>query len=135
MTPEELLAHATEFTFPVVPQDHYLQAFIDIDMYTIVLSFRGPDSWAVLRRGSSYCWNRRTKGWDYEPSPSSRTDAFKRTHRFTLAEALAIVPGAVAKELAIQENRWPGDGGSFSLMSTDAGVNMNATLVDLRAEQ
>lgn len=58
------------------------------DMWTIRVERRGPDSWAVMHR--SWCWNRRTKAWDYEPNPSSRTDAFKRTHRFPLEQALNI---------------------------------------------
>lgn len=61
---------------------------INRDLWTIRVERRGENSWAVLRR--SCCWNRRTKAWDYEPLPSSRTDAYKRTHRFPLEEALTI---------------------------------------------
>jgi hypothetical protein len=56
--------------------------------WVITVERRAEDAWAVLRRSS--CWNRRTKQWDHEPLPSSRTDAFKRTHRFPLEQALTI---------------------------------------------
>lgn len=61
---------------------------VNRDLFTIRVERRGEDSWAVLLR--SACWNRRTRMWDYEPLPSSRTEAYKRTHRFPLDEALAI---------------------------------------------
>ena len=61
---------------------------INRDLFTVRVERRGEDSWAVMRR--SQCWNRRTKQWDYEPLPSSRTEAFKRTHRFPLDQALDI---------------------------------------------
>lgn len=56
--------------------------------WVIRVERRAEDRWAVLYRSS--CWNRRTKKWDYEPMPSSRTDAYKRTHRFDLDTALTI---------------------------------------------
>ena len=57
--------------------------------WTITVAWRGPgDLWAVMLRSS--CWNRRTRAWDYEPNPSSRTAAFKRAHRFPLVVALDI---------------------------------------------
>lgn len=62
---------------------------INRSLFVITVERRAENSWAVLLRGSQ-CWNRRTKAWDYEPSPSSRTDAFKRTHRFRLDQALEI---------------------------------------------
>lgn len=61
---------------------------INRDLFALRVERRGDDSWAVLRRGAA--WNWRTKAWDYEPLPSSRTDAYKRTHRFPLEQALAI---------------------------------------------
>lgn len=79
-------------------------------MWTITVAWRGRDSWAVMVRGM--CWNRRTETWDYEPLPSSRTAAFKRTHRFPLDQALAIareqaplvtVMGKTAAEAAAEE--------------------------------
>lgn len=57
--------------------------------FTITVEWRSPDRWAVCNRMGE-CWNRRTKTWDYESMPSSRTDAFKRTHRFPLDEAIEI---------------------------------------------
>lgn len=60
----------------------------DRDMWVLRVERRGPDSWAVLHR--SFCWNRSTRDWDHEPNPSNRTDAFKRTHRFPLDQALNI---------------------------------------------
>ncbi len=73
----------------------------------------GRDRWAVLL-GSS-CWNRRTRTWDYEMQPSSRTAAFRRTHRFPLEEALAIAVkqaplitrmGMTAADAAAQTDAW-----------------------------
>lgn len=60
----------------------------DRDMWAIRVERRSPDSWAVLHR--VFCWNRRTKAWDYEPRSSGRGDAFRRTHRFPLDVALDI---------------------------------------------
>lgn len=61
---------------------------INRDLFAIRVERRAENSWAVMLR--SACWNRRTKTWDYEPMPSSRTAAFMRTHRFPLDQALAI---------------------------------------------
>lgn len=82
----------SELAVAVEPVTYEVTAYpfhdIDRDMFTIRVERRGQDSWAVLRRGA--CWNRRTKQFEYEPLPSSRTDAYKRTHRFPLNQALAI---------------------------------------------
>jgi hypothetical protein len=33
--------------------------------------------------------------WEHEPSPSNRSEHFKLTHRFTLAEAIGRLPAAL----------------------------------------
>lgn len=51
------------------------------------VEYRGPgDAWAVLD-GSDVL--NRDGAWEWEPTPSSRDDAFKARVRFPLAEALA----------------------------------------------
>lgn len=46
------------------------------------------DRWAIVC--GSLVWSRR-KGWEYEPLPSSRSEAFLKRARWTLAEAFALL--------------------------------------------
>lgn len=50
----------------------------------------GEVLWA-LKEGS-HCFNKRTRQWEYERTPSSRSDAFLRDCRMTMGEAQRIVP-------------------------------------------
>ena len=59
----------------------------------LVGQMQGPPLYAVRKR--SWCLHRNGT-WDYEPQPSSRTDAFLKTHRFaTFDQALVAARGAV----------------------------------------
>jgi hypothetical protein len=96
-TPGRFAAAVTEVSVEATTYEVTGYPFHDENRYlfTIRVERRAEGSWAVMRR--SDCWNRRTKAWDYEPLSSSRTAAFKRTHRFPLDQALAI-----ARELALK---------------------------------
>lgn len=52
-----------------------------------VIDLRNPkqDLWAIVDGGLRI--NRKTKVWEYEPLPSSRTDEWIADHCFTLTEA------------------------------------------------
>lgn len=61
----------------------------DINMlpYTLTVEQRGPNSWAIIWIGRDLDVNGK---WDNAPLPSSRSDEWLSTHRFTLDRALAI---------------------------------------------
>lgn len=84
----DLLSHATEFAFH--PEG---ASFGDKDVhyFTVRVARRSADKWAVL--WMNQCWNKKTKSWEYESQPSSRTDKFLRNARFNLDEALEIAAG------------------------------------------
>ena len=109
----DLLAHATEFTFR--PDYGPLNNEFSDDpagREAVVLSWRGPasveggdpDRWAILH-DHHWCWSRSKRQFAYEPFPSERDDAFLSDHRFTLDEAVALVPGILR---GIEEVRIPG---------------------------
>jgi hypothetical protein len=50
----------------------------------------GSTKWKVCRDGGSGCLDKKLMQFVYEPQPSSRTDEFKRTTRFSLAEAFDL---------------------------------------------
>lgn len=54
----------------------------------------GATLWAL--KDGDHCYNKRTRRFEYEPRPSSRTDEFLRDCRMTLAEARKIVPRLVS---------------------------------------
>ena len=78
----EPVVRVTRYTVSCLPE-----AEIDRSSWDLIVEERGPDSWAVL--SGSYCLGRRGK-LVYEPSPSRRSDAFKKAYRFPLEEALKI---------------------------------------------
>lgn len=49
----------------------------------------GEDRWAIL--DGRHCYNRVRRIWQYEMSPSNRTDKFYEECRFTLSEARPII--------------------------------------------
>lgn len=108
----DLLAHATEFTFR--PDYGPLNNEFSDDpagREAVVLSWRGPssvegggpDRWAILH-DHHWCWSRSKRQFAYEPFPSERDGAFLADHRFTLDEAVALVPDILR---GIEEVRIP----------------------------
>lgn len=66
----------------------------------LIVERRGEDSWAILRGGDVF--NREGK-WEYERSPSNRTDAFKLRSRWKWSEVGAAVEAAV---VSLQGDWW-----------------------------
>lgn len=108
-----LVAAATEFTFrPDYGDvtDRFISEENPEDRDAIVLSWRGPaepggdpDRWVILWRTRD-CWSRRKQKFVYENSAGNRTDAFIADTRFTLVEAVALVPGMLQR---LQDVRIP----------------------------
>ena len=67
----------------------------DSSVWTLTIERKAPDRWAVMFLSRAY--NRRTGEFDWEPIPSERTDAYKRTHRFPFDEAWRIALEAYPK--------------------------------------
>lgn len=102
----ELLDHATEFTF----RPDYGNVTAEFAPYDnpehrdeIVLSWRGPfeegddpDRWVIKWRHHE-CWSRKKQAFVYELSAGNRTAGFIADTRFTLAEAVALVPGMLQR--------------------------------------
>lgn len=83
ITAEELLAHASEFTFLPAgahPDDD------EVTRFAVKVSWRGHDRWAVTRSGD--CWG--PGGWEHEASPSNRSPEFLAVHRYSLGDAVAL---------------------------------------------
>lgn len=83
MTAPEPTVTVTEYDVSCLPIDHPER----FD-FTIKVSWRGPDSWAVTD-GLNTCLNS-TGWWDYEVRNSERDDEWRATHRFDLETALAL---------------------------------------------
>lgn len=82
----------TRYEVCCLPPDH-----IEAPHFTITVEWRGGDLWAVCR--FKECLG--TDGvWDWEPSPSNRTDEWKNAHRFDLDSALALAKDA-APEMTV----------------------------------
>lgn len=71
--------------YRVYPTGYDEATFSDKHTWSITVVERGDDSWAV--KGNSGVLNRDGE-WEYEMSPSSRTDEFLRRCRFTREHAL-----------------------------------------------
>jgi len=91
MTDAELLKRARSFhVMPTYPDDG--------SGGRVLIEWRGPDAkgydtWAITEGARCYGKARSTDAtmrWHYEPSPSNRTPAFLRNHRYTLNEAFDI---------------------------------------------
>lgn len=73
----------TEVSVSAVPFDDP-----ESTLFTLTVSWRGGETYAVLKRGH---WNLGTDGeWDFEVLPSERTDEWIATHRFSYDEALEL---------------------------------------------
>lgn len=60
---------------------------VNAGVWNLRVEHRGRGAWAVLHH--SQCLSSDGE-WDWEPQPSSRTDEWKRTHRFDLVTALLL---------------------------------------------
>lgn len=88
LTAEELLAHATEFTFYPAGAK---AGDREVGSFTVKVAYRSPGLFAVVRHG--HCWD--GKKWEYESQPSSRTERFLKKTRFPLEEASGIARSLV----------------------------------------
>lgn len=80
----DMSAWVSQYTFP------YWQTEWEERCLTLERRGRvGEDRWALMDRPS--CYNKRTGKWDYENSPSNRSDQLLRDCRMTLAEARPII--------------------------------------------
>ena len=91
---DELLSHATEFTFYPTP-DPNLEPLQERYNFELKVALRGEDRWAVTSRLGCM---RKDGHVSYEPLPSSRTDRFKKAYRFSRDEAVAIARKYVDKQ-------------------------------------
>ena len=81
---------------PPVPSQWLLEPIDPYGSATIELvgQMEGPPLYAVRKRG--WCLNKKGT-WDYEPQPSSRTDRWRKAHRFSSFE------GALAGAMSAEE--------------------------------
>jgi len=78
----EAQAKATNYTVSCLPEGD-----INRPGFTLNVAYRGDDAWAVI--DTPYCLS--TNGtWDFEHTPSERTDEWIATHRFDLDTALRL---------------------------------------------
>lgn len=105
LTPEQttdLLAHASRFTYqPTVPEFDGVLTDDWTRHYLVSIEPRGGDTWAIRYELDASCWSRTAGDWVYEPRPSERTDEFIADTRFTLTEALAVLPQVLAHQAEI----------------------------------
>lgn len=95
---EELLAHATGFSWDATPDNagEYSDRW-SIDV-TRRLQRDGTHLWSIGRDGGdSPVWTREGE-WEYQGLPSGRSDEFLARARWTLDEALAEVHNRVLPE-------------------------------------
>lgn len=85
----EITVRPTEYTVSCFPEGHE-----DASSWDVKVEYRGPGSWAVTR--FHRCYGRRGQEV-FEPSPSSRTDSFKKAYRFDLDTAMAIAKRVAPK--------------------------------------
>jgi hypothetical protein len=80
---EETWQRVTQHVVSAVPEGMSLDGWA----WDVTVEWRGEGLWAVTQHGR--CLGADGE-WDYERQPSSRTEAWKRTHRFTEQEALRL---------------------------------------------
>ena len=78
----EVSTRVTQYQVNALPE-----SILDAHHWDVTVEYRGDGKWAI-------CHFRQCLGddgeWDFEPSPSSRTDEWLATHRFTEEEALRL---------------------------------------------
>lgn len=86
---------------PIVQTTEYRVSWLPMDEdnwdwlhWSLTVEWRGHDKWAVCWAGE--CLSKSGQ-WSHERQPSSRTDAWLRTHRFDLETALALAKKAGPK--------------------------------------
>lgn len=84
LDPDELLAHAREFVFLLIPDETNP---VERERHAVVVAWRGPGAWAITDRYGHQLLNRHGQ-WEHEPLPSERTQAFQRRTRFARDEAV-----------------------------------------------
>lgn len=72
-----------KFRVSVLPDD-YQEGWA----WDLMVEYRDKDKWAVVLRDTRCLSVDGT--WNYEPSPSSRTEEWKAAHRFTFDEAIRL---------------------------------------------
>lgn len=74
--------------FEGAPMDHARL----YDWQAVVVCWRGGSTWAIQLGDPSpvQVWCEKKKQWEWEPQPSSRSEAFMRRTRYPLDQALAI---------------------------------------------
>lgn len=79
----------TEFEVSLLPRD-YPEGYL----WAVKVAYRGRNLWGVY-------WEMQCLGlngqWDFEASPSNRTDAWLAVHRFRLDEALVLARTAASR--------------------------------------
>jgi hypothetical protein len=83
MKPEELLAHATTFSFLPPGLE---RTDPNAKYFEVTVERRSEGRWAVINLGQA--WD--GEDWVYESLPSSREDEFLKKARFSLEEAVEI---------------------------------------------
>lgn len=76
----EVTERVSRYTYSLLPENNPPGS----TAWEVTVEERGHGLWAVMNMGN--CLNAKAK-WDYEPIPSSRTDAWLAKHRFPLEEA------------------------------------------------
>lgn len=89
----------TQYSVSCLPLDHE-----DHYLYSFNVVWRSPDKWAVERLGNNYSKTGRARR---EPLNSSKTEAFKRTYRFSLEEAL-LIAHRLAPKIVVNGRRYDG---------------------------
>lgn len=109
-THPKIHVRTTEITVSALPETN-----INHRLYALKVTWRGGDAYAVKR--SDDCVIDADGDWAYEPTPSSRDDAWIAAHRFSFGQAYHLAVDAapdvtinghtVTDALTAAENRQP----------------------------
>lgn len=80
--PPEIHSRLTEVTLSAIPEDN-----INHSIYSVTVTWRGGEQYAVKRLSQVLGAD---GTWDYEPSPSNRTDEWIAAHRFDYDHAMHL---------------------------------------------
>lgn len=97
----EVWLRATQYEVSVFPDSmrNDPSSALDAHQWVITVADRGEDRWAVIQGpDGSHCMVLGTDGdWDMEPRPSSRSDEWIATHRFSYEDAIRHARDQAAK--------------------------------------